>query len=206
MRLRLVAIVLGALLPCSSSLAEDVKVHTYKSPDGSFTFQYAEPLLLCQHDGENWTPNEYCKSQRPLCGDSNMVDQAIACVAEPRPKGPVTLAEATFAVSVIAQANNAENCFNDLQKSELSSNPKTVELHGSVFHVTYFSDAATSQSWNIRAYRTFHDGKCYELTRTIADVSTGPYDPGQIVITSQQERTAIEERLQETLESFRFTK
>ncbi|HVO80058.1 MAG TPA: hypothetical protein VMT28_04975 [Terriglobales bacterium] len=200
-------IAIGLVLP---ALGQRTSTHHYTSPDGSFTFKYSDPLILCRmgtrEAPQNWVPLDSCESQRPLCATADMTDDAIACVAHPHAKEVTTLSGAVFAVSVVSDAKREDACMSGLPPSDHPNDPTTRSIHGVTFKATTTSDAAMMQSWDIHAYRTFHAGKCFELTITTNNLSTGPYDPGQIKITTWAERSAIEGELEQTLESFRFLK
>jgi hypothetical protein len=55
------------------------------------------------------------------------------------------------------------------------------------------------------AYRTFHDGKCYELgIQTV--FSRAEYDLGSVKEFTQKDRSEVEGRLRQALNSFVFMK
>lgn len=141
---------LVAVCAVNPATAQRPSTHTYKSPDGSFTFKYTDPLILCRtgtpEAPRNWVPLDSCESQRPLCSTSDMLADAIACVAHPHSKEITTLSRAVFAVSVVPDAETEEACLKGLPASDDPKEPQTKLINGVRFKATAILDAAMMQT------------------------------------------------------------
>ena len=184
---------------------------TYTSPDRAFQFNYPGPLILCENgtkgSPENWLPIESCEDQRPLCSDTSGAGRASACIAYPHARlEGYNLLHAAFSVNKLHDARTEADCLRTPADAEPVKGSKEQTIHGTRFTIINTGDAGLSHTWDIKGYRTFHQGTCYELTTIMSWVSTGAYDPGGIKAPSTQMMALIQTSLKRTVDSFRFLK
>ena len=132
----------------------------------------------------------------------------MACFAYPKErfKDKPAFVAATFYVSEIQAAKTEKVC--------LEGSPDWLVINSkagmtTINHVTFktfeIRDNWTSGGKSGPAYRTFHNGKCYELG--IQNVfSRAEYDPGTVKEFTKKDSSEVEGRLRQALNSFAFLK
>jgi hypothetical protein len=196
-------------------------VKTFTSANGHFRFQYSDMLINCmpQHSpaesgiSEGHQPAassvpDSCVSQGAICDGPGSEGSPMACFTYPNEKfkdKPYFVA-ATFYVSKIQSAKTEKVC---LKGSPgwyvINSKAGTATIN----HVTYktfeIGDNWTSGGQSGPAYRTFHNGECYELgIQTV--ISRAEFEPGTVKEFTKKDQSEVEDRLRQALNSFVFLK
>lgn len=182
---------------------------TYTSPDGVFQFRYPDWLVVCKHDPDAtniaWIPENDCSAYIPVCSaNSCKMEGTLGCIAYPKEKlrDAATLEAGALSVNVIDDANSESKC-NDLPEPPPHVGSTRLQIiNGAIFRVTQTDGAASTQFGENYAYRTFHDGKCYELDIRIASRTGTTLDPP----AKQFNVTPVHKSLSQVLKTFRFLK
>jgi hypothetical protein len=196
----------------SIPLLAQTTLRTFTSPDGIFQFKYSDLLVDCtsvgpQENGAGSSLPESCISQGGLCGDASSDASTIACYAYPRDRfkdKPAFVAAAFFAAEFKA-ATSRKTCLEGSQWNVEGIESATINgAHFKVFHV---SDNGMGNSLDEHLYRTFHQGKCYELGIQTATSTRGEDDPaGTIKEFTKKDSDEVQGRLKHAVHSFRFLK
>ena len=195
-------------------------VKTFTNPDGLFRLQYAEALVQCiprqspsipgKSDAleSNQPVPDSCATQGAICGGPGSSDNVLACFAYPKKDfehKPHFLAAAFF-VSEIQPAKTQAACAAGSQDwNVVNSKKEAVTINGVAFKEFQIDDNWAGGSQSGRVYRAFHDDRCYELGIQIA-ISRAEYDPGTVKEFTEQDRSKVELRLTQALNSFVFLK
>ena len=214
-----------AFLVCGFAMAGSAQssLKTFTSSDGLFRFWYADILMNCAPRQTSTSPQEpgtseegqtgtsisdSCVSQGANCDGPGSRGRAMACFAYPKErfKDKPAFVAATFYVSEIQAAKTEKVC--------LEGSPDWLVINSkagmtTINHVTFktfeIGDNWTSGGQSGPAYRTFHNGKCYELG--IQNVfSRAEYDPGTVKEFTKKDSSEVEGRLRQALNSFAFLK
>jgi hypothetical protein len=187
---------------------------TFTAPDGAFSLRYSSQLIQCQQkqqgtgDGYFWIPSENCAAYHPVCdGETGEDYTAIACFAYPRNKFTNTDAfeAATFSVEIIDHVANEKDCLAGPPDGSFQPSDRAVTIHGVRFTVFEFGDAGMNQSVGGKMYRTFHQGKCYQLGVNVATASAQTFDPPARELT-KEDWHEVQGRLEQVRDSFQFLK
>jgi hypothetical protein len=121
-------------------------------------------------------------AQGEICDGPGSGGTTLACFTYPKEKfldKPAFVA-ATFYVSAILSAQNEEACLKGSPDwYVIKSDGEKITIHHVTFKTFEIGDNWTSDGQSGPAYRTFHNGKCYELG--IQSVfSRAEYDPGTV--------------------------
>ncbi len=82
----------------------------------------------------------------------------------------------------------------------------TTRIHGVSFSIFEIGQGGMNQGVEVELYRTFHNGKCYQLGVNFATANDPQdFDPPIRTLTEKDENE-INGRLKEALKSFRFLK
>ena len=132
----------------------------------------------------------------------------MACFAYPseRFKDKPAFVAATFYVSEIESAKAQKECLEGSKNwFVINSKAATTTINHVTFKTFEVGDNWTSGGQYGPAYRTFHTGKCYELgIQTV--ISRAEYDPGTVKQFTEHDRSEVEGRLRQALNSFVFLK
>jgi hypothetical protein len=204
-----------ALCLCGLSirLPAQTTPRTFTSPDGIFQFKYSDVLVNCTSAGKQENGNvspipESCMSQGAICDGPGSEGSTMACFAYPnaRFKDKPRFVAATFYVSKIQSAKTEEVC---LKGSPgwlvLNSKTSTTTINHVAFKTFEIGDNWTSGGQSGPAYRTFHEGTCYELGIQTS-TSRAVYDPGTVKEFTKKDWSEVEGRLRQALNSFVFLK
>ena len=219
MKTPIVFAVLG--LTITGSAQQSLK--TFTSPNGLFQFQYSDMLVNCMpqktpvstiesgtSEGKQSAVSSYpdsCMSQGAICSGPGSEGSALACFAYPqeRLKDKPHFVAATFFVSEIQSVKTDVECLKG------SPNWFVIDSKGAttINHVSYktfeIGDNWTSGGQSGPAYRTFRDGRCYELgIQTV--ISRAEYDPGTVKEFTEKDQSEVNGRLRQALDSFVFLK
>ncbi len=199
---------------------------TYTSADGLFRFKYPDALIDCMPQqaaagsktpGLSTTPSDHpagpsisdsCISQGSSCDGPGSEGNALACFAYPKDKlneKPNFIA-ATFFVSAIQSAKTEIDCLKGSPDwFVISPKASTTTINDVSFEAFEIGDNWAGGGQSGPAYRTFHDGKCYELgIQTVT--SCAEHDPGTVKEFTKKDRAEVEGRLSQALNSFVFLK
>jgi len=215
-----------AFLVCGLEIAGSAQQSpkTFTSANGLFRFQYSDMLVNCM---PQQTPSSAiksgvsegtqpavssiaasCMSQGAICDGPGSEGSAMACFAYPKEqfKDKPHFVAASIFVSEIQSAKTENVC---LQGSPnwfvISSKAETTTINDVSFKTFEIGDNWAGGGQSGPAYRTFHNGKCYELgIQTV--ISRAEYDPGTVKEFTQKDRSEVEGRLRQALNSLVFLK
>jgi len=186
---------------------------TFTSSDGAFQFQYPKLLIQCEQrpqgsgNGYYWA-QELCSGRDGVCDDAADVNHTtLVCFAYPRNKYTNTPAfqAAAFAVGVTGQVRAEKDCLAGSPNWNVDRIEKPAMIGGVIFHVFVTSDAGMNQGMDATLYRTFHAGKCYQLSIAMAESNAKVFDP-PVRELSVQDTKEVNRSLQRARDSFRFLK
>jgi hypothetical protein len=180
---------------------------TFTSPDGAFTFRHSNELIRCEKNGSSWHPPESCVAYLPVCDEDLGVNQkSIACFAYPRNRFTNTkaFAAATFSVEVLNQIATEKDCLASPSNAS-KQRPNPAKIQGVSFAVFDVNDSAMNQSLNGHVYRTFHQGKCYQLGINVATANPDVFNPPARILTND-DLQEINRLLEQARDSFQFLK
>ena len=200
-----------------------LSLKTFTSSDGLFRLQYSETLVNCAPQqtpasaiesgpSEEVQPvtsiSDSCVNQGAICDGPGSGGAAKACFAYPKEefKDKPHFVAASFFVSEIKSAKTENVCLKGSPDWYLI-NPKagTTTINHVAFKTFEIGDNWTGHGQSGPAYRTFHNGKCYELgIQTV--ISRAEYDPGTVKEFTKKDASEVEGRLRQALNSFVFLK
>jgi hypothetical protein len=199
--------------------AQTTKVFT--SPDATFRFEYGDVLENCTPQPTTTTPTpsasgsgstqapsvpRSCMVQGEACDGPGSGGTTKACFAYPNEKyeGSQFVA-ASFYVSEIDSDKTKAACVKGSHDWSVIK-PGTIT---SINHITFekfeIGDNWTSGGQYGPAYRTFHNGRCYEIGIQIF-ISRAVYDDGPAKNLAKEQWSEIERSLNEPLDTFVFLK
>jgi hypothetical protein len=207
---RLIALCLCGL---SNPLPAQTALRTFTSPDGMFQFKYSDVVVDCtsaalQENGTGSSVPESCMSQGQICDGPGSEGSTMACFAYPneRFKDKPLFVAATFYVSGIQSAKTEGVCLNGSPDwLVLNSKVSTTTINHVAFKTFVIGDNWMSGGQSGAAYRTFHNGKCYELGIQTS-TSRAVFDPGTVKEFTKKDWSEVEGRLRQALNSFVFLK
>jgi hypothetical protein len=196
---------------------------TFTSSDGLFRVQYADLLVNCAPQQTPASPAEsgasqevqpvtsisdWCVSHGAICDGPGSGGSAKACFAYPKEKfkdKPHFLA-ASFFVSEIQSAKTENACLKGSPDwYVINSEAGTTTINHVPFTAFEIGDNWAGAGQSGPAYRTFHNGKCYELgIQTV--ISRADYDAGTVKEFTKKDLSEVEGRLRQVLNSFVFLK
>jgi hypothetical protein len=201
----LVALSSGVLLAAQQS--KDSSLHTYHSPDGSLGFQYSDRLVLCQQDPKQegfWKPAKVCEAYMPLCPDARYRTGILVCLA--LQGGPAeensTFTGAAFSVLDLGPAKDETACLQAAWPHGSAGDWRMEKINGIGFHVTEVDGAAMGHWTDGHAYRTLHQGRCYELDSIITGVDGQMTEPP----TKEFNEDLVKKTVNLPVSTFRFLK
>jgi hypothetical protein len=199
----------GLSIPLSAQTTQ----RTFTSPDGIFQFKYSDVLVDCtsvrkQEKGTGGSIPESCSTEGAICDGPGSGGAALACFTYPKEKfiDKLSFVAASFFVSEIQSAKTEKVCLKG-SPDWLVIFPKagTTTINHVTFKTFEIGDNWAGHSQGGPAYRTFHNGTCYELG--IQRVMSGAeYDPGTVKEFTKKDSSEVEGRLRQALNSFVFLK
>jgi hypothetical protein len=187
---------------------------TFTAPDGAFSFRYWDHLNRCKWIPEVWD-GDGCSAYHPTCddlADPGHGQTSIACFGYPKNKFTDTnLEAATFSVEVVDEHTTAKSCLAGPDLKGPEGGGLDVDKHGTtrIHRVSFasfeFGEGGMNQGVDVELYRTFHNGKCYQLGVNFATANPEVFDPPIRALTDKDEKE-INGRLEEARKSFRFLK
>ncbi len=196
----------------AQSHTEDLK--TFTAPDGAFSFNYSDQLIRCVKDPRGsyvWSPAENCNAHAPVCDDTahwaSAGQTSIACFAYPKNKFTDTPAfeAATFSVEVVDDRKTAKSCLAGPEGVEDVDKHGIAKIDGVSFSVFEIGEGGMNQSTEGDVYRTFHDGKCYQLGINRGTAQADVFDP-PVRELSDADWHEVNGTLEQARKSFRFLK
>ena len=209
-------------LAIAGSAQESLK--TFTSPNGVFRFRYSDILINCvpqqtpassvesgiSEGNQAAVPSipDSCISQGTICDGPGSEGSTTACFAYPneRFKDKPLFVAAAFYVSEIQSAKTETVC---LKGSPgwlvINSKVRTTTINHVNFKTFEIGDNWTSGGQSGPAYRTFHDGTCYELGIQ-SNTSRAVFDPGTVKEFTKKDWSEVDGRLRQALNSFVFLK
>lgn len=167
---------------------------TFRSDGTQFTYSGSYTL---------YTGTRQVPVSSPTC------QSAVACVVYPRDRYSGTnFLGAWFEERVIDDATTRGACLTSPMRApnypefRVAKDLRTINgvrfLHG------ISTDAAASLYVSTDLYRTFHRGRCYELSINLATNSFGSFDPGTVREFTPKDDQRVRIELTTILDSFRF--
>jgi len=154
----------------------------------------------------NWTPPEICSAYHPTCdglADPGRGQTSIACFAYPKNRFTDTKAfeSATFSVEVVDEHTTAKSCLAGPEFEGLDKHGTTT-IHGVSFAGFEFGEGGMNQGVDVKLYRTFHNGRCYQLGIDEANAAAEVFDPP----AKEPDWGEVDSALEQARKSFRFLK
>jgi hypothetical protein len=182
---------------------------TFTAPDGAFSFLYWNSLIRCKWIPEVWAPAG-CSAYQPTCddlADPGHGQTSIGCFAYPKNKfSDTNLEAATFSVEVVDEHTTAKSCLAGPDLGGLGVDKHGItRIHGASFAAFEFGEGGMNQGVDVELYRTFHNGKCYQLGVNFATANAEVFDPPIRALTDKDEKE-INGTLEAARKSFRFLK
>lgn len=218
MFMKTLVVLLAGGLAIAGSAQQSMK--TFTSPLGLFRFRYPETLVNCtkRHTTdatrESGIPGvdhplpDSCAGQEALCAGPGSNGTTLACFAYPKEKfkDKPHFVGAAFFISEIQPARTESECLAG-SPDWLVTNSKVepTKINGITFKAWDIEDNWAGGGQSGPVYRSFHHGKCYELGIQIA-ISRAEYDPGTFKEFTEQDRSEVDDRLRQALNSFVFLK
>jgi hypothetical protein len=199
--------------PGKHTIRSQTALKTFSSPDGAFQFKYPELLIHCEQraqqsgGGSYWAQDE-CNGRDGVCDDAaDLNHTTLVCFAYPRNKYTNTPAfqAAAFAVGVTGQVHAEKDCLAGSPNWNVDRIEKPAMIGSVLFNVFETSDAGMNQGMDATIYRTFHAGKCYQLSIAMAQDNAKVFDPPVGELTAQGMKQ-VNRSLERARDSFRFLK
>jgi hypothetical protein len=202
-----IVVLLCLCLPLSAQTepsAAATGLQTYTSPDGRFQLSYPDWFTRCSYQNDSWGS---CASYMPMCGPvwSPASDTPI-CVAYPPDKVPrqTYFLGAAFSVSEINGITSKADCEGFAPNaSNVGPKQRLKEINGQTFTWISMNGAAMGHAADARAYRGFHDDRCFEIDVVVNFLTGTGYEPGEL---KEFDTASVKKLLSDTLGSFRFAK
>jgi hypothetical protein len=181
----------------------EVPIHarTFTSPDGAFRFVYPQTYLV----KTEWNADEISASYIPVC-----IEGAICVVTRRDAYKGTNFQAAAFDVLQIENTSTQDSCLSTFSSNRGANETHKVDVRKTTAGVTFThlesTDAGVGNYRYSDLYRTFHKGKCYELSVNIATSSYGNFDPGTIKEFTKEDTAKVREDLTSIVDSFRFLK
>ncbi|WP_348261178.1 hypothetical protein P8935_15385 [Telmatobacter sp. DSM 110680] len=209
-------VLLGMAISCLavasySEQAPSIRRASFTSPDGLFRFFYPSDFEVC-------TPGriEPCiHSYIPACDQD-----AIVCVVYPAKQFKETsFGAAAFEVRELRtdrETMTADVCVTPYPSKSsagvsewpeyLISARQPAKVIGGVLFVHGIKvEGAMSHSSSVDLYRTFHGGRCFELSVSQSGTDPHAFDPPKQGLTAQQQKK-VDGSMNQIVQSFRFIK
>ena len=182
---------------------------TFTAADGNFRFSYPKYFKLCAQGEVDPCLHTYI----PICESNSLV-----CIATREKQfAGTTLAGVSFEVRDIEStqaAMTADVCVTPTSTQYaggqswpdflISAEHPAERIGGVLFVHGVSGDAALGHSRSVDLYRTFHLGKCFELSISEAGIGA-TFEPPLKSLTKAQRR-ALDETESQIVHSFRFLK
>jgi len=173
--------IVGALMPAwpaspqSGSSPARAK-HHFESP--AVNFDYSYPLGLC-------------KAEASACKGCESPSTVIACVAYDKKiyAGYNVTEGPRLSIAVLDDVRDKVKCV-AFPEDELTSKLPDQQFNAITYKAASLTEGAMSHSYTTYYYRTFHNGRCYDLELFLATVNVGVFDPDK----RPKEFTAADER------------
>ena len=187
----------------ASGTRSRIKLHKYVDPAGAFQFTYSDLLVRC--------PDNSCDAYFPMCENRFSEESTtLSCFAYKRSKmrNRPTFEAGTFSVANLKDLDTQKECTGLPEGEYFDESRKSVAviLNGVSFKQFELDEDMMSQRLERQVYRTFHRGKCYELSVKIAAISPGVVELGTRKEFSETDRKEVRVRLDQSLYSFKFLK
>jgi hypothetical protein len=162
--------VLGTLvlsLPASPQTGRSQAPAKQHFESSAVSFDYSYPMVLCQAGA----------SACPGCESPSTV---IACVTYNKKifshynvsDGP------RLSIAVLDNVRDQAKCL-ALPEDEMTSKLPDQQFNGVTFKSVLQTEGAMSHSYRTYFYRTFHNGRCYDLELFLATVNAGVFDAAE---------------------------
>jgi hypothetical protein len=197
------------------SLCAQSNLKNFTSPDGVFQFKYSSKLIECtttKDNGENSVSQKAssCTAYYPFCDNyyASLRIVTVVCLALPLDEMQeyFTFEGAAFSVSEVGEADSEKLCL--IPPPNAFNSPKDTKraaVNNAQFTIFRVASGGMSQWVGGDVYRTFHRGKCFELSVLRVLVDPGALDdPGKPLTDGAWNR--VDAPLTQALNSFQFLK
>jgi hypothetical protein len=183
---------LAALSGAGTFQKPPVGWHTYTSTDYGFTISYPPTVRMY-----NIARGEDPGGDPAICEDTT-----VACFGYPGDEFDGTnFAGAGIAINVLRDPKTEQEC-NTLGSAQYPSPAtRTVNIHGTRFHVGDAGGGSGMKYQNGLAYRALYQNVCFEIETQIDGVSMSVYDPGTI---KEFDSEKLEKLFDEMVPTFQF--
>jgi hypothetical protein len=200
-------ILIGRCVVFSAQAPPSQKDRIFTALDGTFRFSYSRAMVSCQRNSNQsnrWEPDDSCNAYIPVCSDFSGDSAAtLACIAYPASgtKG-TNLEAAAFSVNELKKVVAESECIK-LDEPPPHRNVKDENVNGITFKVAESDGIAAGNFIDGHVYRTFHDGKCYELDIRIASSNIANHESGSV---KSFDLGKVQRTLKPAVASFTFLK
>jgi hypothetical protein len=196
---------------------------TFTSEDRLFRFSYPVMLIDCPRqpnavDSETSITSKTSPDQptglsipaactSPICDGPGSEGTSLACFTYPKEgfEDKPSFVGAAFYVSEIESAKTKKLCVDGSPDWFVIKAKGVTTINHIVYQAFVIGDNWTSHGQSGPAYRTFHNGKCYELGfQTV--MSRAEYDQGTVKEFTKKDQSEVEGHLRTALDSFVFLK
>jgi len=113
------------------------------------------------------------------------------------------LEAAAVSVNILKALNSEVKCYNfKVETNEAQLDEGVSTINGTDFYSASGGGGAVGHYSKVQVYRNFHNGKCYEVTQTVAGTNVEDYEPGTIKKFNSDE---VWKRLSGIVYTFKFT-
>ncbi len=196
--------------------AQHAEPRTFTSPDHEFAFSVPASYAL-YNDGKGGCGQPSGNLPRPVSGygwDGRypLKMRALVCIAYPASAFPnTTFLGAALQFWDVTNLNTRADCESFAPPQGLAVNPNvpaqnsihTEQINGINFVAGSFGAVATGTVFDMILYRTFHNGRCYEMA-TGVNFGDYPGDSGETKLFSRAQVKLVHEQLRQVLMTFRF--
>lgn len=189
-------------LPGQQAGASGTGFRTFTSPDGAFQVNYSGSLVKCESDARGNWKTYICLTYVPIC-NADPSGGTVLCLAYPRGKTAqgTIFDSAAFSVTEITDADSQSKCLRLSDPPAQYQSVHPVTINGTEFVTAELGGVASGHVLDGDVYRTFHQGRCYELDIRIVTYDGTGYDPGTL---KGFDLKPVKRSLQQVLASFKF--
>ncbi len=211
--IKLILLFLPLFCAFPTSIFAQSELKTFTSSDGVFQLKYSSNLIQCstkKDNGENAVSQnpDSCTAYYPFCGNyyASLRIVTIVCLALPRKEMQeyLTFEAAAFSVGEVREADSEKLCLTPPPNAFNSpKDTKRAAINNAQFTIFRVASGGMSQWVGGNVYRTFHRGKCFELSVLRVLVDPGALDdPGKPLTDEVWNR--VDTPLKQALNSFQF--
>jgi hypothetical protein len=194
------------VLSAQEAPSNQTNTRTFTGPDGAFRFSYSRALVSCRRHPDQttrWAPDDTCSAYTPVCSNFSCDSGGtVACIAFPAKQMKGTnFQAAAFSVNELKKVVAESECMKLDEPPPHMGKVENETVNGVTYKVTETDGVAMGNFIDGHVYRTFHNGKCYELDVRIASSNIANYEPGTVKSFDSDE---VQRALKAVVASFTF--